>query len=315
MTVEELPPIYRYDDTFNPQDVDEEILQSGRGHRRRKEVSYNDGLSDEAWTAAVDAGEDPSEIAAARRARRGGADFGEEDSSIGSPAPERRKKKGRPRKEEYEGTPVNGKRKRAGGKSMSVTPSFLEEDEDAREAKRRKVKDDVTPAQRTKMKEIFQACMQAVLECTDVDGRKRCDMFKELPSKKEYPDYYQTIVIPIAISTIRKRAASNYYKSLDHYLSDWRLMFNNARTYNQEGSWVYVDADEMQKVLENTFNAKSRGSGLVGAEADNEPEGSGMYGGAASPQDDDDLPRPPRKGARKRVQSEDGSDYSGSDEE
>ena len=23
-------------------------------------------------------------------------------------------------------------------------------------------------------------------------------------------------------------------------------MFNNARTYNQEGSWVYVDADEME---------------------------------------------------------------------
>jgi len=82
---------------------------------------------------AVDAGEDPSEIAAARRARRGGADFGDEESSVGSPAPERRKKKGRPRKEEYEGTPVNGKRKRAGGKSMSVTP-FADDDEESRDA-------------------------------------------------------------------------------------------------------------------------------------------------------------------------------------
>jgi len=51
MTIEELPPMYRNDDTFNPQAEDEAIIQAGRGHRRRKEVSYNDGLSDEAWTA------------------------------------------------------------------------------------------------------------------------------------------------------------------------------------------------------------------------------------------------------------------------
>lgn len=51
MTVEELPLMYQRDDTFNPQGEDDEALQSGRGHRRRKEVSYNDGLSDEAWTA------------------------------------------------------------------------------------------------------------------------------------------------------------------------------------------------------------------------------------------------------------------------
>ena len=51
MTVEELPEQYQRDQTFDPMAEDEEVLQSGRGHRRRKEVSYNDGLSDEAWTA------------------------------------------------------------------------------------------------------------------------------------------------------------------------------------------------------------------------------------------------------------------------
>lgn len=34
------------------------------------------------------------------------------------------------------------------------------------------------------MKETFAACMQAVLECADETGRKRCEMFRELPSKK-----------------------------------------------------------------------------------------------------------------------------------
>ena len=30
-------------------------------------------------------------------------------------------------------------------------------------------------------------------------------------------------------------------------------MFVNARTYNQEDSWVYVDAVEMEKVFESSF--------------------------------------------------------------
>ena len=51
LTIEELPPEYQRDQTFDPKAEDDEVLQSGRGHRRRKEVSYNDGLSDEAWTA------------------------------------------------------------------------------------------------------------------------------------------------------------------------------------------------------------------------------------------------------------------------
>jgi ATP-dependent helicase STH1/SNF2 len=51
MTIEELPSQYQREQTFDPKGEDDEVLQSGRGHRRRKEVSYNDGLSDEAWTA------------------------------------------------------------------------------------------------------------------------------------------------------------------------------------------------------------------------------------------------------------------------
>jgi ATP-dependent helicase STH1/SNF2 len=42
-------------------------------------------------------------------------------------------------------------------------------------------------------------------------------------------------------------------------------MFRNARTYNQEGSWVYVDANEMEKVFDATFKRVTVGSGLPGA--------------------------------------------------
>lgn len=45
--LEELPECYRNDDFFEVSTLDEEM--EGRGHRRRNIVTYNDGLSDDAW--------------------------------------------------------------------------------------------------------------------------------------------------------------------------------------------------------------------------------------------------------------------------
>ena len=182
------------------------------------------------------------------------------------------------------------------------------------------------------------------MECVDVDGRKRCEMFRDLPSKKasssshfyilsisnkyiiqfqEYPDYYQTISSPIAISTIRKRSAGTYYKTVTQYLNDWRLMFNNARTYNQEGSWVYVDAEEMHNVLEATFHEQTVGSGLPGAKPGDGASagltGLTTYEAVGSPQEDDDTPRAPKsaKGSRigRLVQSDESYYSGGSDDD
>jgi len=67
-----------------------------------------------------------------------------------------------------------------------------------------------------------------------------------LPSKKDYPFYYQIIAKPIAMDTIKKKIKNNNYKSVKQFRDDWNLMFNNARTFNEEGSQVYNDADKMQ---------------------------------------------------------------------
>lgn len=73
------------------------------------------------------------------------------------------------------------------------------------------------------------------------------------------------ITTPIAMSHLRKRAQGNYYKDVAQYRAEWRLLFDNARTYNLEGSLVYIDADEMEKVLDETFRRLTVGSGLPGA--------------------------------------------------
>lgn len=117
-------------------------------------------------------------------------------------------------------------------------------------------------------------------------------------SIQEYPDYYRVIREPIAMSTLRKRATSNYYKSVAQYREDWKLMFKNAFTYNQEGSWVYVDAEEMERVFDATYDRVMIGSGLPGAPAGDV---------AMTPMDEDDRPAPSRRGSggRKQVISDD----------
>jgi ATP-dependent helicase STH1/SNF2 len=47
MQLDELPECYQNDEPFEVKEVDESM--EGRGQRRRNVVSYNDGLSDEAW--------------------------------------------------------------------------------------------------------------------------------------------------------------------------------------------------------------------------------------------------------------------------
>lgn len=49
MQLEELPDCYRSDEPFEVKEVED--LVEGRGQRRRNVVSYNDGLSDDAWAA------------------------------------------------------------------------------------------------------------------------------------------------------------------------------------------------------------------------------------------------------------------------
>lgn len=78
------------------------------------------------------------------------------------------------------------------------------------------------------------------------EPRQRAYLFLVLPSKKDYPYYYQIIAKPIAMDIIKKRIKSNYYKSVKQFREDWSLMFNNARTFNEEGSQVFIDADKMQ---------------------------------------------------------------------
>ena len=75
----------------------------------------------------------------------------------------------------------------------------------------------------------------------------RSYLFEELPLRKHYRDYYVLIKNPIALSIIDKKIAAFQYISLEQFQQDLALMFSNARIYNQEGSEVVEDANEMER--------------------------------------------------------------------
>ena len=51
--------------------------------------------------------------------------------------------------------------------------------------KRRKTKaPDVAPAVRDRMKKAFNEIYKAVLDCREESGRKRCELFREVPDRR-----------------------------------------------------------------------------------------------------------------------------------
>ncbi|ORX88041.1 hypothetical protein K493DRAFT_411109 [Basidiobolus meristosporus CBS 931.73] len=99
----------------------------------------------------------------------------------------------------------------------------------------------------------------------DESGRHVSKLFHHLPSREDYPDYYDTISEPIALDMIKEKIDQKEYNSLDEFKSDMDLMFDNAKQYNTKGSQVYKDAVTLQKMaskdianIKATLNKEAR---------------------------------------------------------
>ncbi|XP_061779568.1 protein polybromo-1-like [Nerophis lumbriciformis] len=99
-------------------------------------------------------------------------------------------------------------------------------------------------------KNRMKALYAAVTDARDADTTRRlCDLFMVKPFKKDYPDYYKVILEPMDLKTIEHNIRNERYSSEEALMDDMKLMFRNARHYNEEGSQVYNDADILEKIL------------------------------------------------------------------
>ncbi|XP_034942972.1 protein polybromo-1 isoform X2 [Chelonus insularis] len=98
------------------------------------------------------------------------------------------------------------------------------------------------------LKKRLHALVKCVIEYCE-DGRQPMLMFMEKPSKKIYPDYYQVIKEPIDMLAIEANIKAEKYQNENELIQDFKLMFNNCRQYNEEGSLIYEDANTLERVL------------------------------------------------------------------
>lgn len=217
ITKEELPEVFTEDISHHFIKETKELAKM----RDKKLVKYDDGLTEEQWLMAMDDDNDTVEDAIrrkeekrARRKRRG-------DSDSVEPEDEAPRKRGRPPKNQTkdEEDDFNG-------------------DEDA---------DGPSDPMIGKGLEILDGIQELRAE---TDGHSIADIFLKLPSKKLYADYYLIIKKPVSLNQIRKHLKQEKFATFEDFLNQIRLMCSNAKTYNEEGSWVWEDATTIENFVD-----------------------------------------------------------------
>lgn len=255
MAENELPDIYLQED--NP--VTEEIEEiAGRGARERTRVKYDDGLTEEQWLMAVDDDEDTIEAAAARKmakidkrninkAKRAGKASGMDSS----PEPSRETtEEPTPRKR---GRKFNGAKRKAEDEVDDIPASKR-----SRGGRQSKKVDSLSNSERNLLQKILNHVYQHLMDLEaeipgdssdDEDGpptRGIIDPFIKLVPRAQYPDYYIIITNPVSMDHIKKKINKEEYQSLKEFRDDVRLLCNNARTYNEDGSLLFQDANDIE---------------------------------------------------------------------
>ncbi|KAJ5798199.1 Bromodomain [Penicillium pulvis] len=98
----------------------------------------------------------------------------------------------------------------------------------------------------TPMETRIKTILKGIRKFKGPGGHLKIVHFERLPDKAAYPDYYMEIKEPIAIDIIKRKAKRKKYNSVDHFMRDLDLMFDNAKAYNQSESQIYRDAADLQ---------------------------------------------------------------------
>lgn len=99
-------------------------------------------------------------------------------------------------------------------------------------------------------RKLVSACKTVIALKDPATRRRLSEIFLEKPSPDTYPDYYAMITKPIAINDILRKCRAQLYSTMQEFWEDWRLLFDNAKQFNGEESWVTNDSILLQKELE-----------------------------------------------------------------
>ncbi|KFQ01233.1 putative global transcription activator SNF2L2, partial [Haliaeetus albicilla] len=125
--------------------------------------------------------------------------------------------------------------------------------EDGEKAKKRRGR---PPAEKLspnppKLTKQMSAIIDTVINYKDSSGRQLSEVFIQLPSRKELPEYYELIRKPVDFKKIKERIRNHKYRSLGDLEKDVMLLCHNAQTFNLEGSQIYEDSIVLQSVFKS----------------------------------------------------------------
>lgn len=125
--------------------------------------------------------------------------------------------------------------------------------EDADKAKKRRGR---PPAEKlspnpSKLTKQMNAIVDTVINYRDASIRQLSEVFVQLPSRKELPEYYELIRKPVDFKKIKERVRNHKYRSVSDLEKDVMLLCHNAQTYNLEGSQIYEDSIVLQSVFKS----------------------------------------------------------------
>ncbi|EFR00676.1 hypothetical protein MGYG_03681 [Nannizzia gypsea CBS 118893] len=257
---DELPDIYLTEENPTAPAVEE---VAGRGARERKNVKYDDGLTEEQWLTAVDGDEETLEETIAKndaRMERLRANREKRQRKAqgldSSPEPSR----------ETSATPQQKKRRKGPVPKRKADEPIDDAPSKRKKGKANKAADSLTNSERSTLQRILNSVYQTLMDLVedvpadseDSDDepmtRSVIEPFMKPPPKSQYPDYYMIIQTPMAMDMIKRKINREEYSSLKDFREDIRLLCTNARTYNEDGSILFQDANN----IEATCNSELR---------------------------------------------------------
>ena len=106
----------------------------------------------------------------------------------------------------------------------------------------------------TPMEARIKNIMKAIRRPKLQGGVLKISHFDRLPDKEVMPEYYTEIQNPIAMDTIKKRLKRKKYQTVEQFVKDLDLMFENAKRFNEDESQIYNIAVELQEETQKTAN-------------------------------------------------------------
>ncbi|KAM9743321.1 putative global transcription activator SNF2L2 isoform 1-T1 [Menidia menidia] len=102
-----------------------------------------------------------------------------------------------------------------------------------------------------KLTKQMNTIIDTVINYRETSGRQLSEVFVQLPSRKELPEYYELIRKPVDFKKIKERVRNHKYRSVGDLEKDVMLLCQNAQTFNLEGSQIYQDSIVLQSVFKS----------------------------------------------------------------